>query len=69
MGLLESGPNCPNGHGPMVVVPGEWAMQQIARSTNERGEPFGLPTGRLYGFDLFRCATCGVIQLYDRDTQ
>lgn len=65
--VLLSPPNCPHGHGPMVPIEGEWALHEVRRTEAAEGQRgHGVFTGRLYAFDLYRCMTCGLVQLYDR---
>jgi hypothetical protein len=58
-------PTCPNGHGPMSQIPGEWALSQITRKTTGLGGEQGFPTGNLYGAQLWCCLSCGLLHLYD----
>ena len=54
-------PTCPNDRELMDAQPGLWALYQVMR-----GEDGCQQTGQLYSASLYRCAACGLLQLYDR---
>ena len=54
-------PTCPNDHGNMDAQPGLWALYQVMRDQGGCHQ-----TGQLYSASLYRCAACGLLQLYDR---
>lgn len=61
-GLLNPGPTCPNDveHGTMELQPGTWALDQVNLTSVGWDR-----TGTFYATALYRCKTCGLIQLYD----
>lgn len=61
-GLLSQGPECPNQHGPMEQQSGAWAIDQVLQTTNLGWNP----TGTFFLVSLYRCKTCGLVQLYDK---
>jgi hypothetical protein len=61
-GLLAQQPQCPSGHGAMEEQPGVWAVDQV--NYNPAGQGWDR-TGTFYACKLYRCNTCGLIQLYD----
>lgn len=65
MGLLDEHRTCLRGHGPMAPVSGTWALQQVRQNSGLIG---GLVnTGLLYTFTMYRCATCGSLEMVDQE--
>jgi hypothetical protein len=65
-GLMGPGsyPQCPNDatHGPMERQPGTYSLDQVLLTQIGWNR-----TGTFYATTVFRCKTCGLIQLYDQD--
>lgn len=62
-GGLLGGVPCPNGHGPMENVPGIWALNGVQNYPNMGW----VGTNQLYTVTVYRCLTCGNVQLRDKD--
>lgn len=68
MGLLDEGQACPNQHGPMERQQGVWALSQVQpQAATAFGSQSWVHTGGLYAVHLYRCATCGLVVMRDKD--
>lgn len=67
MGLLSKreNQNCPNGHGPMQLQDGFWALSQVAQGGLMTNGAW-YHTGGLYTVVLYRCTVCGVVLMKDK---
>jgi len=59
---------CRYGHGPLSKMDGVWGLEgRKIEQASENGVPkkVALPTGKLFGAQLWLCTTCGYVELAD----
>lgn len=70
--LTTSDRTCPYGHGKLARQPGLFALTEVAPALNKLAQVATgmhvVPSGRYFTVGLFRCPTCGHIELVDMDT-
>jgi hypothetical protein len=65
-GLLSEPRSCVRGHGTMEKLPGLWALNQVNVAKGSDGKLAAFDTGTRYVASLYRCFTCGFLELVDQ---
>ena len=74
-------PTCRYEHGPLKPIEGDWALvgyderpmsAEMREMLNERGgklfkNTYADQNGRNYGVKIFKCSSCGYLELFDPD--
>lgn len=64
-GLLTPTRTCMRGHDGMERMPGVWSLNQVDVQTAPDGSRSAIETGSRYVASLWRCNTCGTLELVD----
>lgn len=62
-------PECKYCHGPMATPPGDetikWSLRAVFKETGANGQSIVQDSPYVFSLNLFRCPTCGYLELFD----